>query len=118
MNKMGMRAVVVWLTLTAFVLCPLSALGKKKRKRKKGPRKPDPAIALEDPSYPRLDAHCAEDDALAVLAAGEVSPYVFSPPPSCPFFSTTFHSSCTRLASLGSPTFFLLCAPLYACTLV
>mgnify|MGYP007000434074 CR=1 len=22
MNKMGMRAVVVWLTLTAFVLCP------------------------------------------------------------------------------------------------
>jgi hypothetical protein len=68
---MGMRAVVVWLTLTAFVLCPLSALGKKKRKRKKGPRKPDPAIALEDPSYPRLDAHCAEDDALAVLAAGE-----------------------------------------------
>jgi hypothetical protein len=79
--RVSCAVVVLWLALTAFVAAP--ALGKKKppRRRKKATsrRKPDPALAVEDPAYPRLDVHCAESDALQVLAAGEVSSHCLIP---------------------------------------
>ena len=78
---MSMRELLVLLlTLTAFVTHPQTALaekeqdrGKSKQSKRKArsPRKADPAIAVEDPSWPRLDAHCEEADALSVLASTE-----------------------------------------------
>ena len=62
------KILVLWLALSAFITCP--ALGKpKKKSKKKKPKKPDPSIPVEDPSVPKLDLHCLESEAEAVLAS-------------------------------------------------
>ena len=68
------RLALALVALAGLLASP--ALGKKARRskgRKRGAarRAPDPAVAVEDPAYPRLDAHCLESEALDVLAAAE-----------------------------------------------